>query len=236
MYVSIAHKVCCDGRDIALTIRDRVFEEGEEQLIDMHDVKVTRFLTFLLIFTLLKLCSCTTSLLHVVLLTEFHTLEIAFIKIHVCSLHVWFLIMPLCICLKFQCKEWGFLLKKLFGVHLGTGDYGHLVIDHSAMLLRQFRSLYKYSGQGFEASHKLHRNLYSKATNHDASAPGQSCKLSLIIISKLLLTIDIIGTGIQARWTCCPPTYLAPDDPRWPFTKQYNVLVGCTKYCIFVTL
>lgn len=104
-------RVCCDWRDIALTIRDRVFEEGEEQLIDMHDVK---------------------------------------------------------------CKEWGFLLKKLCGVHLGTGDYGHLVIDHSAMLLRQFRSLYKYSGQGFEASHKLHRNLYSKATNHDASAPGQS--------------------------------------------------------------
>jgi len=111
LQVMFFKKVCCDWRDIALTIRDRVFEEGEEQLIDMHDVK---------------------------------------------------------------CKEWGFLLKKLFGVHLGTGDYGHLVIDHSAMLLRQFRSLYKYSGQGFEASHKLHRNLYSKATNHDASAPGQS--------------------------------------------------------------
>ena len=69
-------------------------------------------------------------------------------------------------------------MKKLFGMHLGTGDYAHLVIDHSAMLLRHLRSLYKYSGQGFEASHKLHRNLYSKATNHDSSAPGQSCKLS----------------------------------------------------------
>lgn len=75
-----------------------------------------------------------------------------------------------------QCKEWGFLLKKLFGLHLGTGDYGHLVIDHSAMLLRQFRSLHKYSGQGFEASHKLHRSLYSRATNHDSAEPGQSCK------------------------------------------------------------
>ena len=60
-------------------------------------------------------------------------------------------------------------------MHLGTGDYGHLVVDHSAMLLRHFRSLYKYSGQGFEYSHKLHRQLYSKATNHDASGPGQSC-------------------------------------------------------------
>lgn len=73
-----------------------------------------------------------------------------------------------------KCKEWGFLLKKLFGHHLGTGDYGHLVVDHSAMLLRHFRSMYKYSGQGFESSHKLHRQLYSRATNHDASGPGQS--------------------------------------------------------------
>ncbi|XP_068739054.1 uncharacterized protein [Montipora capricornis] len=75
---------------------------------------------------------------------------------------------------KKQCKQWGFLLKKLFGMHLGTGYYGHLVIDHSSMLLRHFRSLHKYCGQGFEASHKLHRNLYSKATNHDSTAPGQS--------------------------------------------------------------
>lgn len=81
----------------------------------------------------------------------------------------------------YQCKEWGFLLKKLFGLHLGTGDYGHLVVDHSAMLLRQFRSFYKYSGQGFESSHKLHRQLYSRATNHDASGPGQSCKFLTLL-------------------------------------------------------
>ena len=81
-----------------------------------------------------------------------------------------------CLGLLLQCKEWGFLLKKLFGIHLGTGDYGHLVVDHSAMLLRHFRSFYKYSGQGFESSHKLHHQLYSRATNHDASGPGQSCK------------------------------------------------------------
>lgn len=81
-----------------------------------------------------------------------------------------------------QCKEWGFLLKKLFGHHLGTGDYGHLVVDHSAMLLRHFHSTYKYSGQGFESSHKLHRQLYSRATNYDASGPGQSCKSSNLVI------------------------------------------------------
>lgn len=68
----------------------------------------------------------------------------------------------------------GLPFEKAVGMHLGTGDYGHLVIDHSAMLLRYFRSFYKYSGQGFEASHKLHRSLYSKATSHDSSGPGQS--------------------------------------------------------------
>lgn len=81
-----------------------------------------------------------------------------------------------------QCKEWGFLLKKLFGHHLSTSDYGHLVVDHSAMLLRHFRSMYKYSGQGFKASHKLHRQLYSRATNHGASGPGQSCKSSNLVM------------------------------------------------------
>ena len=76
----------------------------------------------------------------------------------------------------FQCKQWGFLLKKLFGIHLGTGDYEHLTIDHSAMLLHQFHSLYHYSGQSFESSHKLHHQLFSRATNHDASGAGQSGK------------------------------------------------------------
>ena len=40
MYFFSAEKVCSDWTDIALTIRDRVFEEDEEQLIDIHDVKV----------------------------------------------------------------------------------------------------------------------------------------------------------------------------------------------------
>ena len=100
------------------------------------------------------------------------------------------------ILLKLQCKEWGFLLK-LFGIHLGTGDYGHLVIDHSAMLLRRFRSLYKYSGQGFEASHKLHRQLFSRATNHDSTEPGQSSKLIQFVNTlpqKVMINIEIILT------------------------------------------
>lgn len=36
-------KVCCDWREIALIMRDRVFEEKEEQCIDIHDVKVDVF-------------------------------------------------------------------------------------------------------------------------------------------------------------------------------------------------
>ena len=37
-------KVCSEWRDIALTIRDRMFEDNEEQLIDVHDVEVNCFL------------------------------------------------------------------------------------------------------------------------------------------------------------------------------------------------
>ena len=36
-------KVCCDWREIALIMRDRVFEEKKEQCIDIHDVKVDVF-------------------------------------------------------------------------------------------------------------------------------------------------------------------------------------------------
>lgn len=63
---------------------------------------------------------------------------------------------------------------------MGTGDYEHLTIDLSAMLLHQFHSLYHYFGQGFESSHKLHRQLFSRATNHDASGAVQSLEQRLL--------------------------------------------------------
>ena len=40
-------QVCSDWRDIALTLRDRVFEDHEEQLIDIYDVKVSSCIFFL---------------------------------------------------------------------------------------------------------------------------------------------------------------------------------------------
>ena len=76
-----------------------------------------------------------------------------------------------------QLKLWGFVICHLFGVTLGTGDYGHLTIDHVAMLLRLHRTFAKYSNQGFEASHKVHGALYSRATNHDQGGIGDSCEL-----------------------------------------------------------
>jgi hypothetical protein len=65
----------------------------------------------------------------------------------------------------------------MFGLTLGSGDYGHLTIDHSGMLFRLHRSFRLFSNRGFEASHKQHRMLYSRATNHDASKEAQSCKI-----------------------------------------------------------
>ena len=68
----------------------------------------------------------------------------------------------------------------MFGRTLGTGDYGHLTIEHVPMLFRNHRSLFDLSNQGFEAAHKLQRQLYAKATSHDMSDSTSSCKLALI--------------------------------------------------------
>lgn len=75
-----------------------------------------------------------------------------------------------------QCKEWGFLLKELFGWRLGTGDYGHLLIDHAPMLMRHFFSMSEFSQQGFEASHKDQRQLWLKATSHHQQGEASSSK------------------------------------------------------------
>ena len=75
-----------------------------------------------------------------------------------------------------QCKEWGFLLRELFGANLGTGDYGHLTIDHAPMLMRRFLSMRDYSQQGFEASHKDQRQLWLKASSHDCKGEATSSK------------------------------------------------------------
>lgn len=72
--------------------------------------------------------------------------------------------------------EWGFCLRDLFGLGLGTSDYGHLTVEHASMLLRNFRSLRDYSNQGFEASHKLQKQIYSRVTNHDSSGEASLCK------------------------------------------------------------
>lgn len=76
-----------------------------------------------------------------------------------------------------QAKEWGFLLREVFGDRLGTGDYGHLTIEHTSMLFRRFRSFTRYSNQGFEALHRMQRQSYARATNHDGKAFGKSSRL-----------------------------------------------------------
>ncbi|KAK3741175.1 hypothetical protein QZH41_012621 [Actinostola sp. cb2023] len=76
-----------------------------------------------------------------------------------------------------QCKEWGFLLRENFGNLLGTGDYGHMTIEHTSMLLRAFGSIREYSNQSIEAAHSLHRQLYSKASSHDRHGYTSSSKL-----------------------------------------------------------
>lgn len=73
---------------------------------------------------------------------------------------------------------WGYQLRYLFGVSLGAGDYVHYTVDHCAMLLRLHRSFVHLSNQGFEAAHKVHRALYSRATSHDQPGVDQSSNYS----------------------------------------------------------
>ena len=40
-FIACFEKECSDWRELALTIRDKVFADDEEQLIDIHDVKVS---------------------------------------------------------------------------------------------------------------------------------------------------------------------------------------------------
>lgn len=66
----------------------------------------------------------------------------------------------------------------MFGTSLGTGDYGHLTVEHVPMLFRIHRTLRDLSNQGFESGHKLQRQLYLRATSHDATG-NTSCKLCM---------------------------------------------------------
>lgn len=71
------------------------------------------------------------------------------------------------------------MLRELFGSSLGTGDYGHLLIDHAPMLMRRFLSMRELSQQGFEASHKDQRQLWLKASSHDGHGEASSSELAV---------------------------------------------------------
>ena len=64
----------------------------------------------------------------------------------------------------------------MFGNQLGTGDYGHVTIEHASMFMRNFLSLKEYSNQAFEAAHSLQRQLLSRATSHDRHGYASSSK------------------------------------------------------------
>lgn len=138
----------------------------------------------------------------------------------------------------FQCKEWGFLLKKLFGVTLGTGDYGHLTVEHSAMLFRQFGSFREYSGQGFEASHKLHRAIFSRATNHDASVPGQSFECQAAKLLSILSIVSYKCFLFKFKWIRSSPTIMLMSYWDWDtcLDKQENAFYQVNNHVMDTTI
>ena len=48
-----------------------------------------------------------------------------------------------------------------------VSDYIHLVVEHSASLIRLHEPLGFWSQQGFEAAHKVFKASYSRNTSHD---------------------------------------------------------------------
>ena len=101
--------------------------------------------------------------------------------------------MEMCLFFFFQCKEWGFLLREVFGCNLGTGDYGHITTEHTSMLFRNHLSLREYSNQGFEAAHSysLQCQLYSKATSHDRHGHATSSQFYILLCITLFFYIII---------------------------------------------
>lgn len=81
----------------------------------------------------------------------------------------------------------------MFGTSLGTGDYGHMTIEHASMLLRRFGSLREYSNQSIESAHSLQRQLYSKATSHDRHGYTSSSKV-FRYLNCIKLTIKFTST------------------------------------------
>ena len=75
-------------------------------------------------------------------------------------------------------QRMGFLVNRIFGSSLETGDYGYLLIDHAHMLMRRFLSMTQFSQQGFEASHKDQRQLWLKASSHDHDGEASSSELT----------------------------------------------------------
>lgn len=79
----------------------------------------------------------------------------------------------------------------------------------------------QYSGQGFEAWHKLHRNLYSKAKNYDASVPGRSCKFSLEIEGQFQSFIVWCLHILHSKWAKKLPMLGVTLNFRKPYTASY---------------
>ena len=87
----------------------------------------------------------------------------------------------------FQGKEWGLLLREMFGSQLGTGDYSHLTIEHVPMLMRNIFSPKEYTNQGFEAIHTVFK---------DCCTPD----LLLMIGTEVDLQVNFYATTSQASF------------------------------------
>ena len=77
--------------------------------------------------------------------------------------------------------------------------YIHYVVAHMPSLLKRFvpmgLSIGDLSQEGFESSHKYHRLIYARATNHDGgkARPGQRTSMTQILLHQYALLLHRAG-------------------------------------------
>ena len=65
-------------------------------------------------------------------------------------------------------KKWGDDFKNTFG-NIHVTPYVHVIATHVPLFIQKYGSLDLFSQQGFEATHKWHNTIYSRASSRDGA-------------------------------------------------------------------
>lgn len=81
--------------------------------------------------------------------------------------------------LETRIKEWGELYLLRY-CDFNVTPYIHMVVCHTVPLLSMHGSIGRYSQQGFEATHKLHKRIYFSSTSHNGHVSQRKTPINSI--------------------------------------------------------